>query len=153
MLERLLGKDRAEPLQGHRRNWYPTQRFLQAEKDGIKTGWITDYKQCSYQGLTETEVSTFIKDLHRMVPDPFRKYVDWELTKTEQGTWPTKTMVNMWFSNETKVWSGCWTSSKRNSRRSNTSCVGKNLIQIGDEPEKEAFGEGPMLCSMKASRW
>ena len=61
-------------------------------------GWVTDYKQCSYQGLTETEVSDFIKD--QMVPDPFIKYVDWEQTKTEQGAWLTRTMVNMWFSNE-----------------------------------------------------
>ena len=53
--------------------------------------------------FTETEVSNFIKDLHRMVPGPCKKYVDWEQTKTEQGTRPTKTMVNMWFSNETKL--------------------------------------------------
>ena len=26
-------------------------------------GWVTDYKQCSYQGLTDTEVSDFIGDL------------------------------------------------------------------------------------------
>ena len=32
-------------------------------------GWVTDYKQCSYQGLTETEVSGFVNDLHKMVPD------------------------------------------------------------------------------------
>ena len=51
-------------------------------------GWVTDYKQCSYQGLTETEVSDFIKD--QRVPDPFIKYVDWEQTKTEQGAWLKK---------------------------------------------------------------
>ena len=66
-------------------------------------GWVTDYKQFLYQGLTETEVSNFIQDLHQMVPDPHKKYVDWEQTKTEQGTWPTKTMVNMWFSNEANL--------------------------------------------------
>ena len=48
-------------------------------------GWVTDYKQCSYQGLTETEVSNFINDLHQMVFDPLKKYVDWEQTRTEQG--------------------------------------------------------------------
>ena len=32
-------------------------------------GWVTDYKQCRYQGLTDTEVLNFINDLHNMVPD------------------------------------------------------------------------------------
>ena len=47
--------------------------------------------------------SDFVKDLHEIVPDPFKKYVDWEQTKTEQGAWPTNTMVNMWFSNEASL--------------------------------------------------
>ena len=68
-------------------------------------GLVTDYKQCRYQGLTETEVSNFIQDLHQMVPDHIDIYIYiyiyWEQTRTEQGTWPTKTMDNMWFSNET----------------------------------------------------
>ena len=33
----------------------------------------------------------------------YRKNVDWDQTRTEQGTWPTKTMVNMWFSNEANL--------------------------------------------------
>ena len=76
--------------------------FIMQRKMEFK-GLVTDDKQCGYQGLTETEVSNFIKDLHQIVPDPFKKYVDWERTKTEQGTWPTKTMVNMWFSNEANL--------------------------------------------------
>ena len=32
-----------------------------------------------------------------------KKYVDWDQTKTEQGTWPTKIVVNMWFSNEANL--------------------------------------------------
>ena len=35
-------------------------------------GWVTDYKQCSYQGLRETEVSNFINGLHQMVPDSLK---------------------------------------------------------------------------------
>ena len=37
-----------------------------------KKGWVTDYKQCSCEGFTETEVSNFIKDLHQMVPGQFK---------------------------------------------------------------------------------
>ena len=59
-------------------------------------GWVTDYKKCSYQGFTATEVSNFIRDLEKMVPDQFHKFIDWDQTRTEQGTWPTKTFVNMW---------------------------------------------------------
>ena len=36
-------------------------------------GWVTDYKQCRYQGLTDTEVSNLINDLHKMVPDALKK--------------------------------------------------------------------------------
>ena len=35
--------------------------FLMPRKVEFK-GWVTDYKQCSYQRLTENEVSNFIKD-------------------------------------------------------------------------------------------
>ena len=38
-----------------------------------------------------------------MVPDQFHKYIDWDQTRTEQGTWPTKTIVNMWSKNETNM--------------------------------------------------
>ena len=64
---------------------------------------VTDYKQCNYQGLTDTEVSNLINDLHKMVPDALRKYIDWDQTRNEQGTWPTKIMVNLWFSNEANM--------------------------------------------------
>ena len=35
-----------------------------------------------------------------MVPNEFHQYIDWNQTRTEQGKWPTKTIVNMWFKNE-----------------------------------------------------
>ena len=66
-------------------------------------GWVTDYKRCKVEGLTDTEVSKFICDLLKMVPDQFHKYIDWDQTGTEQGTWPTKTFVNVWFKNVTNL--------------------------------------------------
>ena len=39
----------------------------------------------------------------KMVLDSYTNFVDWEQTKTEQGTWPTKVKVNMWFSSETNL--------------------------------------------------
>ena len=48
-------------------------------------------------------VSNFIRDLQKIVPDQFHKYIDWEHTRTEQGTWPTKKLVSMWFKNETNM--------------------------------------------------
>ena len=50
-----------------------------------------------------TEVSNFIRDLQEMVLHQFHKYIDWDLTRKEQGAWPTKPFVNMWFNNETNV--------------------------------------------------
>ena len=64
---------------------------------------VTDNKKCSYQGLTDTKVSNFIRDLRKMVPDQFHKYTGWDHTRTEQGTWPSKTFVNMQFKNETNL--------------------------------------------------
>ena len=66
-------------------------------------GWVLDYKKCSYQGLAATEVSNFIRDLQKMMPDQHHKYTDWDQIRTEQGTWPTKSFINMWFKNETKL--------------------------------------------------
>ena len=66
-------------------------------------GWVTDYKQCRYQGPTDTEVLNLINDLHKMVLDAVQKNNDWEQTRNEQGTWPTKVMVSLWFSNEANL--------------------------------------------------
>ena len=107
-------------------------------------GWVTDYKQCSYQGLTETEVSNFIRDLIK-----FQKYLDWDLTKTEQGTWPTKTCVsNVVLQGNQLADDG--RVAGHHQRRTKEGALrvawARNLIQTGDEPEKEAIGEGP--CSV-----
>ena len=110
-------------------------------------GWVADYKQSSYQGLSETDVSNFIKDLHQMVPDQYRKCIDWYQTRTEQGTWPIKTMVSMWFNNETNL----------------PKMVGlldiistelkKELHKLrGRELEKEAIGEGPCFVLERPQR-
>ena len=37
-----------------------------------------------------------------MVPN-VHKYIDWDPTRTEQGTWRTKTFVNVWFRSETNL--------------------------------------------------
>ena len=76
--------------------------FSFQERWNLKDG-VTDYKQCSYQGLADTEVSDFIRDLPKMLPDQYQKYINWDQTRTAQGTWPTKTVVNMWFRNETHI--------------------------------------------------
>ena len=62
-------------------------------------GWVTDYTRSSFQGITLNEVV----DLQKMVPNEFHQYIDWNHTRAEQGDWPTKTTVNMWFKNETNL--------------------------------------------------
>ena len=66
-------------------------------------GWVTDYKRCNLEGLTNNEVTNFISDLQKMVLNEFHKYVGWDQTKTEQGNWSTKTFVSMWFKNKTNM--------------------------------------------------
>ena len=66
-------------------------------------GWITDCTRSSFPGITLNEVMLFIVDLQKMLPNELHQYVDWDLTWTEQGNWPTKTTVNVWFKNETNL--------------------------------------------------
>ena len=61
-------------------------------------GWGTDYTQCRYQGLTDTDFSNLINDLCKMVPDAQNN-----TTKNEQGKWSTKIMVSLCFSNEANL--------------------------------------------------
>ena len=112
------------------------------------TGWVTDYKKCSHLGLTDAEVSNFIRDLQRMMPDPFHKHIDWDHTRTEQGTWPTKTFVNMWFKNETNLatMTGLLEIVKEELKKIHYKLRGQEgLGKKGNEPAEEALGEGPCV--------
>ena len=55
------------------------------------------------QGMKDDEVAKLLSDLERMVPQPAQKWIDWDQTKKEQGTWPRKIMVSMWFKHETNL--------------------------------------------------
>ena len=66
-------------------------------------GWVTDYKRQSSEGLTADEVENSTGDLQKMVPNAFHQYIAWNQTRTEQGNWPTKTIVNVWFKNDTRL--------------------------------------------------
>ena len=57
-------------------------------------GWVTDSAKSSIQGITDDEVLILVRDLKRMVPRQAHKWIDWDQTRKEQGTWPTKTMVS-----------------------------------------------------------
>ena len=39
-------------------------------------GWVTDHKQCRYQGLTDTVVSILTSDLHKMVLDALQNFIE-----------------------------------------------------------------------------
>ena len=67
------------------------------------TGWITDYTKSSIQGITDDEVMTLVSDLEKMVPRQAHKWIDWSQTRKEHGTWPTKTIVSTWFTNEANL--------------------------------------------------
>ena len=38
-----------------------------------------------------------------MIPFNAKRFVDWELTSTEQVNWPTEVLVSMWFKSETNL--------------------------------------------------
>ena len=64
-------------------------------------GWVTDVSQSSIQGITDDDVSTMVMDLENMVPQKAHKWIVWDQTRKEQGTWPMKMMESMCFKNET----------------------------------------------------
>ena len=66
-------------------------------------GWVTDYSNGSIQGITDDGGPKLLSDLERMVPQQAQKWIDWDQTRKEQGTWPTKSMVSMWFKHETNL--------------------------------------------------
>ena len=66
-------------------------------------GWVTDYSKSSIQGITDDEVATLVSGLQRMAPQQAHNWIDLDQTRKEQGTWPTKTMVSVWFKNETNL--------------------------------------------------
>ena len=83
------------------------------------------------------------------------KYFDWDQTRTEQGTWPTKTFVNMWFKNETNLSTmiGLLEIVEEEIKRKPNKLSGQGgLGKIGNEPEKEAFGKGPCVVSQRSQR-
>ena len=41
--------------------------------------------------------------IEKMVPQQAQRWIDWNQTRKEQGTWPRKIMVSMWFKHETSL--------------------------------------------------
>ena len=65
--------------------------------------WVTDYSKRSFQGITDDGITKFPNDIERMVLQQAQMWIARDQTKKEQGTWLTKTMVSMWFKNETNL--------------------------------------------------
>ena len=53
--------------------------------------------------VTDSEVEKLVSDLERIVPQQAPKWVDWDQTRKDPGTWPTKMVVSMWFKNEANL--------------------------------------------------
>ena len=48
-------------------------------------GWVTGYKRCGLEGLTNDEVTNFISDLQKKVPNEFHEHVDWDQQRQNKG--------------------------------------------------------------------
>ena len=120
-------------------------------------GWVTDYKQWSYQRLTETEVSRFIMDLHQMVPDQLHKFFLTGIIpglNKEPGQQSLLSVCGSRMRSIYRRWSECWTTSKKNSRR----CPKRHMDEKSPPDwrwaRKGSPWQRPMLCFAKASkRW
>ena len=56
--------------------------------------WVTDHSEGNLQAITDDEVAKL---------QQANKWIDWDQTKKEQGTWPRNIMVNMWLKHETNL--------------------------------------------------
>ena len=112
-------------------------------------GWVTDCKQCSYQGLTETEVSNFIKDLinSECILIGIKPGLNKEHDRPKPWSVCGSAMKPI-----CQRWSGCWTSLKRNSRRTLQAAWTRSLFQAGYKCEKETSGEGQCFVLQRPQR-
>ena len=122
-------------------------------------GLVTDYTRSSFQGNTLNEVILFTVDLQKMVPNEFHHYIDWNQTRTKQGTWQTKTIVNMWFKNETILATmiGLLKVVEDELKKVPYKFHGQevSLQKIGNESSRGTFGEGtcPVCQRPQSSGW
>ena len=64
-------------------------------------GKITDCSKSSLHGIADREVMELLERSRETgAAARAQTWVDWDQTRKEQGTWPKKTMVCMWFSHE-----------------------------------------------------
>ena len=126
--------------------------FFMPRKMELK-GWVPDYGRCSYQGLTETEVSNFIKDLHQMVLDQYRKYrligIKPGLNK-EHGRPKTWSVCGSAMKLICQRWSGCWTSSKRKDPYKLRGREVSSRLEMS--PERTPLAEGPCFVLQRLHR-
>ena len=64
---------------------------------------VTNNKQSSYQGSRTPRLRVLSETYIGCCQTNQKKYIDWDQTRTEQGSWPTKLIVSMWLKNETNL--------------------------------------------------
>ena len=74
--------------------------ILFRERWSSKVGSLITLKVV-FKGSLTMKVLMLVSDLEKMVLRQAHKWNDWDQTRKEQETWPTKTMVSMGFKNET----------------------------------------------------
>ena len=107
-------------------------------------GWITDYTRSSLQEITHDEVTVFIVDWQKMVPEEFHQYIDWDQSKKDQGNWPTMTIVNMLFKDETNLVTmiGLLKVEKEQLKEKLQTSWSGGHCKFGNGSPKETLGEG-----------
>ena len=83
----------------HDRRFF-VDKILIPRKVEFKGGMHLFHSQ-NIQGIPHSQVKTVLEDLEKMIPQDVRKWIDWEQTKSDQGPWPRKIMVSLWFKHDT----------------------------------------------------
>ena len=53
------------------------------------------------QEILDDQLRTILEDLERLMPLEVKKWMDWDQTKDNEGSWPKTNMVSLWFKHDT----------------------------------------------------
>ena len=77
-------------------------RYSFRRRWSLKAGSLITQEAVFKEFLTK-RFRVFIVDVEKRIPNQFHQYIDWDQSRKEQVNWPTKTIVNMRFKNETDL--------------------------------------------------
>ena len=117
---------------------------------GIRLNDFFIPRKIDFKGWVTQTTNNAVTNGSRQIPKEC-----WLRTRQEQGTWPTKLIDSMWFKKKTNLPTmvGMLHVIKKGTQEGALQVAWtRSLFETGDEPEKEALGEGPCFVLQRPQR-